>query len=80
MRELLGWLVTFSIIVVAWVILFGMANYATHIPADEPPGAFGVGPMYFLPFAFLLLIMSGFLVLAALIRAFVLIYRFIMYC
>ena len=75
MRELRGWLITLLFIVMAWVILFGTAGYAVDIPADEPPDAFGVGPMYLLPLVFLLLMITGSWLSAALIRACALVFQ-----
>lgn len=68
MRELLGWLTAVVVIGLGWVGLYEMAAFATPIPADEPPGAFGVDPMYLLALAFPLALLSGSWLLAATIR------------
>jgi hypothetical protein len=72
MREVLWWLVALILIGLGWAGLYEMAAFATHIPVDEPPGAFGVGPMYLLGLAFPLALLSGAWLLAAVLRVLVL--------
>lgn len=75
MRELLWWLFALMLTGSSWVGLYEMAAFATHIPVDQPPRAFGVGPMYLLGLAFPLALLSGSWMLAAVIRLLVVIVR-----
>ncbi len=71
MREFMGWVAALVVIGLGWPGLYAMAAAATHIPVDEPPGAFGVGPMYLLGLAFPLGLLSGAWLLAGSIRVLV---------
>jgi hypothetical protein len=72
MRELWRWCISAVILTSLWCGLFLLIRATAHIPPNEPPEAFGVGGMEFIPLLVLLgLVTVGFGIIAFIRTAFV---------
>lgn len=67
-RELCFWAIATVILAVLWAGLFLLAYTTIQLPPDEPPEAFGVDGLQFLPIILVLTLLTGTFGLAAVAR------------